>query len=87
LGLADSKEPKSAKSRRSQRLPKLCVEVLRRHYRAIAERRLAEGRGRFTDADFVFEDERHPGQAITPNTFSGRFSRLFARLGLPRSGA
>jgi integrase len=76
------KEPKSAKSRRSQWLPSLCVNVLRRHYRAVAERRLAEGRGRVSESDLVFEDERRSGHAITPNTFSGRFRRLVARLEL-----
>jgi len=78
------KEPKSTKSRRSQRLPSLCIEVLRRHYRAVAKRHFADGRGRITEDDLVFEDELRPGHAIAPNTFSGRFSRLVARLGLRR---
>jgi integrase len=78
------KEPKSAKWRRSQRLPSLCVEVLGRHFRTLAKRRLADGRGRIGEQDLLFEDERRPGQPIAPDTFSGRFSRLVARLGLPR---
>jgi integrase len=77
------KEPKSAKSRRSQRLPSLCVDVLRRHFRAVAKRHLADGRGRITENDLVFQDERRPGHAIAPNTFTTRFNRLVARLGLP----
>lgn len=78
------KEPKSAKSRRSQRLPSLCVDMLRRHIRALEKERLRDGRGRMSEDDLIFEDERRPGHPIVPNTFTTRYSRLVARLGLPR---
>jgi len=38
----------------------------------------------FATHDFVFEDERKPGEPITPNTFTARYFRMVDRLGLPR---
>jgi integrase len=71
---------KTDRSRRTVALPPFAIEVLRKHRREQAERRLLLGPG-WVDLDLVFD--RGDGHFIEPDLFTQRFQRLAAKLKLP----
>jgi integrase len=76
-GVLRTKEPKTAKSRRTVALPAFALDVLRGQRAAQNERRLLCGLGRDEDG-WVFDRGDGEG-AIEPGGFSLRFARLAKR--------
>jgi integrase len=73
-------EPKTHRARRTVALPPITVEVLRRHRREQAERRLMVGEA-WQDRDLVVDEG--DGAPLSPDAVSRAFYRLVRSLGLP----
>jgi integrase len=73
-------EPKTDRARRTVALPTLTVDVLRRHRREQAERRLLLGET-WEDRDLVVDQD--DGAPLSPDALSRAFYRLVRSLGLP----
>lgn len=74
--------PKTDRSRRTVSLPPSAVQVLRRHRKEQAERRLLLGAA-WRDLDLVVD--RGDGEHLDPDTFSHGFGRLATSVGLPKA--
>jgi integrase len=73
-------EPKTDRARRTVALPPFTVDILRRHRRDQAERRLLLGEG-WQDRDLVVD--QGDGSPLSPDAVSRAFYRLVRSLGLP----
>jgi integrase len=73
-------EPKTDRARRTVALPPITVDLLRRHRREQAERRLLLGEA-WRDQDLVVDDG--DGGPLSPDAVSRAFYRLVRSLGLP----
>jgi integrase len=73
-------EPKTDRARRTVALPPITVEILRRHRKEQAERRLLAGEA-WQDVDFV--TDQGDGGPLSPDAVSRAFYRLVRALGLP----
>lgn len=73
-------DPKTARSRRTLRLPEMAVRRLRQHRREQGERRLQVGPG-WSDLDLVCEDGI--GGPLHPDAFTSAFKRTARKAGLP----
>jgi integrase len=73
-------DPKTDRARRTVALPAMTVDVLRRHRKDQAERRLLVGEA-WQDNDLVIDDG--DGRPLSPDALSRAFYRLVRSLGLP----
>ena len=76
------KQPKTKRSRRVVTLPSITIDALRRHRIEQAQLRLQLGLGR-DDNGLVCS--RYDGQPRSPRAFTKEFTRLVAKLDIPRT--
>jgi integrase len=79
--LVVTKEPKTARARRTIPLSARAVEALKAHRKRQAEEKLAAGSA-FADLGLVFTNEM--GEPLDPSNLSATFARLVREFGLPR---